>query len=314
MIYTLTLNPAVDLELQIGRFEFNSVARATQSRKDCGGKGFNVSRMLRNLETDSIAMGFVGGKSGEQLEQALLALGIQTQFTKIAGDTRTNVSIVAEENAEHIKVNEAGPTISQAELDNLIMQVEQNLKAGDWWVLGGSLPPGVDVGIYAHLITLIENAGAHAILDSSGEALLEGCKAGPTLIKPNLEEALQLVGITSEAADKTKDWVGEILALGPKSLVISLGKEGALLASPEGHQVVASPKIIERNPIGAGDSLVGGLVWRLSNGDSLAEALRYGIACGAATASQPGTSLGSLTDVNALVVQCDAISETADIV
>jgi 1-phosphofructokinase family hexose kinase len=313
MIYTLTLNPAVDLELQIGRFEFNTVARATQSRKDCGGKGFNVSRMLKNLETNSVAMGFIGGKSGEQLEQTLLSLGIQTDFTQITGDTRTNVSIVSEENAEHIKVNEAGPTISQAELDGLIMQVEKNLKAGDWWVLGGSLPPGVDVSIYAHLVTLIENAGAHVILDTSGEALLEGCKAGPTLIKPNLEEALQLVGITEQAAGKTKDWVGEILALGPKNLVISLGKEGALLATAEGHTVVASPKIIERNPIGAGDSLVGGLVWRLSQGEPLEEALRYGIACGAATASQPGTSLGTLADVNRLVTECEPISETAEI-
>jgi 1-phosphofructokinase family hexose kinase len=212
MIYTLTLNPAVDMELQIGRFEFDSVVRAHETRKDCGGKGFNVSRMLNNLETKSVVMGFLGGKSGEQLEDTLNSLGIDTRFTKIAGDTRTNVSIVSESDGKHIKVNEPGPTVTEAEIENLLQQVKENLAPNDWWVLGGSLPPGVDVNIYAQLVEMIETAGAHAILDSSGDALKEGCKAGPTLIKPNLEEALQLVGLTNETADDTNGWIADLLA------------------------------------------------------------------------------------------------------
>jgi 1-phosphofructokinase family hexose kinase len=305
MIYTLTLNPAVDWELQIDHFELNSVSRSKQSRIDCGGKGFNVSRMLRNLKTDSIAMGFVGGKNGERLESGLREQGVTTDFIWIQGESRTNVSIVALDNAEHIKVNEVGPTVTAIEVAELTRQVENVLAPGDWWVMGGSLPLGVDTDIYAQLIDRIQQAGAHAILDSSGEALLQGCKARPTLVKPNLEEALQLVGITQGGADTMPDWVGKILDLGPKNLVVSLGKEGAMLVTNQEMEMIHTPDIIERNPIGAGDSLVAGVVWQLSQDCSYEDAIRYGVACGAATASKSGTKLGSYNDVMSLVKQCN---------
>jgi 1-phosphofructokinase family hexose kinase len=301
MIYTLTLNPAVDLELQIEQFQFNAVARAKSSRIDCGGKGFNVSRMLRNLNVNSTALGFVGGYNGQRLQSELSALGIHTQFTEINGETRTNVSIVAPGEQQHIKVNESGPEVSKVELENLIATVKQNLEPGDWWVLGGSLPRGVDNSIYAELIQLIEMAGAFVILDSSGEALRLGCLAKPTLAKPNLEEAQQLLGLTAEQLDDATLWCKTLLASGPKNLVVSLGEEGALLVTAQQFEKITSPHIIEVNPIGAGDSMVAGIVWRLSLGESLQQALPYGLACGAATASRSGTDLGSLEQVIELV-------------
>lgn len=304
MIYTLTLNPAVDLELQIEQFQFNSVSRAQGSRMDCGGKGFNVSRMLRNLNVASTAMGFVGGYNGQRLTEALSQLGINTQFTEISGETRTNVSIVAQGEAQHIKVNEAGPEVSKSELASLMKAIKQNLKAGDWWVLGGSLPLGIDNSIYADLIALIEGAGAFAILDSSGEALRLGCLAKPALAKPNLEEAQQLLGLTDRQLDDASIWCDALLNAGPKNLVVSLGEEGALLVTDKDFLKVASPSIQEANPIGAGDSMVAGIVWRLSLGEALQQALPYGLACGAATASRSGTDLGSLEQVTELVKQC----------
>ena len=304
MIYTLTLNPAIDLELQIEQFQFNSVARSQSSRMDCGGKGFNVSRMLRNVNIDSTAMGFVGGYNGQRLKAELSALGINTDFTEISGETRTNVSIVAHSEQQHIKVNEAGPEVSKAELASLIAAVKQNLKAGDWWVLGGSLPRGIDNSIYAELIKLIEGAGAFVILDSSGEALELGCLAKPTLAKPNLDEAQELLGLTSDQLEDSAIWCESLLKSGPKNLVVSLGEEGALLVTEQQFAKVTSPSIIEVNPIGAGDSMVAGIVWRLSLGETLQNALPYGLACGAATASRPGTELGSLEQVTELVKQC----------
>lgn len=304
MIYTLTLNPAVDLELQIEQFQFNSVARAQGSRMDCGGKGFNVSRMLRNVGIDSTAMGFVGGYNGQRLQAELSALGINTEFTEINGETRTNVSIVAHGEQQHIKVNEAGPEISKDELITLIQAVKKNLKAGDWWVLGGSLPPGIEDSIYADLIELIEAAGAFSILDSSGEALKLGCLAKPSLAKPNLDEAQELLGLTTEQLNDSGTWCKALLKSGVKSLVVSLGEDGALLVTDKQFEKVSSPKVVEANPIGAGDSMVAGIVWRLSLGDSLQDALPYGLACGAATASRSGTDLGSLEQVNELVKQC----------
>ena len=301
MIYTLTLNPAVDLELQIDVFEFNAVARATGSRMDCGGKGFNVSRLLKNVGIDSIAMGFIGGFNGQRLQTELQAAGIATNFTQIAGETRTNVSVFAHGSGKHIKVNEAGPAVKADELAKLISLVRAEVKPGDWWVLGGSLPKGVDTSLYAKLVLLIEGAGAHAVLDTSGEALKLGCAAKPTLIKPNLEELAQLLGLAESDLEQSDDWAAAVLALGPKNLVVSLGKDGALLATAGKVERLASPSIVESNPIGAGDSLVAGLVWRLSLGETLPQALRYGLACGAATASRPGTELGSLEQITQLV-------------
>lgn len=298
MIYTVTLNPALDFELKVSHFEFDSVIRAEDSRMDCGGKGFNVSRMLKNLGTPSVTMGFLGGKTGERLEQELQQAGIDTDFTYIAGETRTNVSIVAK---KHIKVNEQGPEVSSEELSSLLDTVKKNVRAGDWWVLGGSLPKGVDASIYAQLITIIREAGAYSLLDSSGEALRLGCAAKPTLIKPNFEEAMELIGESVHANVPVKDWTRRILALGPESLIVSMGKDGALLANGETIETIQSPRIIEKNPIGAGDSLVGGLVHSLSQGKALPEALRYGAACGAATASQSGTELGTKAMVEALL-------------
>ena len=301
MIYTLTLNPAIDLELQIDQFQFNSVKRAQNSTIDCGGKGFNVSRMLHNLNVDSTAIGFIGGYNGQRLKAKLTELGITHQFTEINGETRTNVSIMSDGKRQHIKVNEAGPTISKTELESLITTIKQNLKADDWWVLAGSLPPGVDSTIYADLIKLIQAAGAFVILDSSGEALKLGGAAKPTLAKPNLEEALQLLALNTEQLEDLTLCRHALIKSGFENLVVSLGSEGALLITKKQFRKLTTPNIIEANPIGAGDSMVAGIVWRLSLGESLQQALPYGIACGAATASLPGTQLGTLEQITELL-------------
>jgi len=301
MIYTLTLNPAIDLELQIDQFQFNSVKRAQNSTIDCGGKGFNVSRMLHNLNVDSTAIGFIGGYNGQRLKAKLTELGITHQFTEINGETRTNVSIMSDGKRQHIKVNEAGPTISKTELESLITTIKQNLKADDWWVLAGSLPPGVDSTIYADLIKLIQAAGAFVILDSSGEALKLGGAAKPTLAKPNLEEALQLLALSTEQLEDLTLCRHALIKSGFENLVVSLGSEGALLITKKQFRKLTTPNIIEANPIGAGDSMVAGIVWRLSLGESLQQALPYGIACGAATASLPGTQLGTLEQITQLL-------------
>lgn len=192
MIYTLTLNPAVDLELVVDEFEFDTVGRATASRMDCGGKGFNVSRMLANLQTASVAMGFVGGKSGERLEQTLRSLDIETDFVWIDGETRTNVSIVKKDHSSYLKVNEPGPKVIASDIESLIAKIRGHAKPGDWWVLAGSLPPGVPHTIYADLTRIIEGAGASVMLDTSGETLRVACAAKPSIIKPNMEEAREL--------------------------------------------------------------------------------------------------------------------------
>jgi 1-phosphofructokinase family hexose kinase len=301
MIYTVTLNPAVDRELVVPAIEFDSVLRAVGWRVDWGGKGFNVSRLLASLSAASVAVGFAGGRSGELLRDGLNSLGIQTDFIDIRGETRTNVSIVSQSDNHYVKVNEPGPQVSAHEMATLLARVEGLAQAGDWWVLAGSLPPGMPASIYADLIRILERRGAHVILDTSGEALEQGCRAAPEMVKPNSYEASLLTGMPVESLAQIAAAGRAILKMGPARLVISLGKDGALLMQPGQAWLAYSPQIVERNPIGAGDSMVGGLVWGFSQGLDPCAALRWGIACGAATASLSGTAMGTRSLVESLL-------------
>lgn len=303
MIYTLTLNPAVDRELTVPSIEFDTVLRANEWRVDCGGKGFNVSRMLMALGTSSTALGFVGGRSGELLRDGLHSMGIATDFIAVAGETRTNVSIVSQSADHYIKVNEPGPTITAADLDKLLTQIRQTVQQGQWWVLAGSLPPGVPATIYADIITIVHEAGAYAVLDSSGDALLAGCGKRPFLVKPNEIEASKLTGLPVQTQAEIVAAAQAVQATGVANVVVSLGKAGALLNDGQQSWLAKSPPIEEQNPIGAGDSMVGGLVWGLSQGQPVKEALRWGIACGAATASMSGTAIGTKELVTTLFEQ-----------
>ena len=309
MIYTVTLNPAVDRELTVPTIEFDSVLRASAWRVDYGGKGFNVSRMLRALGSDSVALGFAGGRSGELLRDGLESLGIGTDFVWVAGETRTNVSIVTEAHDHYVKANEPGPTISPAEEIALVRKVRQLAKAGDWWVLAGSLPPGVPASIYMQLIGDIQAAGAWVILDSSGDALRDGCAARPFLAKPNDVEIHKLTGLPVGNMAEIAAAAQAMQRSGVDNVIVSLGKKGALLADAESVWLAASPQIEEKNPIGAGDSMVGGLVWGLSQGFPLPQVLRWGIACGAATASMSGTAVGDRELVESLAAQVNVSRE-----
>ena len=301
MIYTITLNPAVDRELIVPTIKFDKVLRASELRVDLGGKGFNVSRMLISLGAPSVAFGFAGGDSGKLLCKGLNSLGIDTDFIWIVGETRTNVSIVSTDQDRYVKVNEPGPTILEHEQQALLAQVRKLAAKGDWWVLSGSLPPGVPANYYAQIISLVKRAGGYAILDASGPALRHGCEAGPLLVKPNDVEAHNLTGCPVNTISEIASAAAEIQGLGVGNVVISLGKKGAILVDDQQAWMLTSQDIVEGNPIGAGDSLVGGLVWGLDQGFTLPEALGWGIACGAATASQSGTAVGRRDQVEELV-------------
>jgi 1-phosphofructokinase family hexose kinase len=305
MIYTITLNPAVDRELTVPELEFDSVLRAIDWRVDFGGKGFNVSRMLKVLGADSVAMGFAGGRSGELLRDGLTSLGIGTDFVWVEGETRTNVSIVNQTHEHYLKANEPGPQITAARQAELMDKIRSLASDGDLWVLAGSLPPGVPPTIYAEMIEVVQAAKGRAILDTSGEALRYGCRSGPYLVKPNAYEANQLTGLPVENQEQIAAAATAIRALGSANIVVSLGKDGAMLVDEHGAWVANSPRIEARNPIGAGDSMVGGLVYGLQAGLELKEALRWGVACGASAASQSGTGVGTRHLVESLLAQVE---------
>ena len=293
MIYTLTLNPAIDREFTVNTVEFDTVLQAIESQVDFGGKGFNVSRLLKSMGTPSTAIGFVGGRAGEQMRDGLRLLEITTDFVWISEETRTNISIVTQSPNHYIKVNEKGPLVDESKQRELLGKIESIARSGDWWVLAGSLPPGVPDSFYAQITEILNDRKAITILDTIGESLRLGCRAKPFLVKPNAEEACHLTGLPVENTAQVELAATEIRKMGAQNVVVSLGKKGALLQTSDGSWLVHSPKIKEKNPIGAGDSMVGGLVWALAQGHPLKESLGWGAASGAATASMSGTEVGS---------------------
>ncbi|CAG1007705.1 partial 1-phosphofructokinase, partial [Anaerolineales bacterium] len=257
MIYTLTPNPAVDRELAVPAMEFDSVLRATESRIDFGGKGFNVSRLLKGMETPSTAIGFLAGNAGELLQNGLRSLDIGTDFVWVPGETRTNVSIVTQSHDHYIKVNEKGPLVDATKQQELLDKIDSLAKRGEWWVLAGSMPPGVADDFYARVVNVLNKHDALAVLDTTGESLRIGCGEKPFLVKPNAEEAHVLTGLPMNTPVEIATGAEAIRKMGAQNVVVSMGKEGALLHTARETWLTHSPKIQEKNPIGAGDSMVG---------------------------------------------------------
>jgi 1-phosphofructokinase family hexose kinase len=301
MIYTVTLNPALDREYVVPELAENTVLRASAVNVDFGGKGFNVSRMLASLGRSSIALGFVGGNTGQVLSDGLRESGINTDFVEVNGETRINTGIFETNGSSHIKVNEAGPAISETEINQLLKKINQLAKPGDWWVLAGSLPPGVPSDLYARMIRMINSAGGKSILDTSGESLKLGLIASPYMIKPNVFEVRELTKMSADSLNQMRKIAAVIHEMGVKKIVISAGKEMALFSTGEVCWKATPPQIEEANPIGAGDAMLAGIVFGLDSGEADDRAFAWGIAAGAAAARQPGTSIPTRSDVELLL-------------
>lgn len=315
MIYTVTLNPVLDRTLSVPAIIFDEVLRATAVRFDWGGKGFNVSRALKALGGESVALGFTGGTTGQMLERGLEELGIATDLTPISGETRTNIVISEGGSGRYIKVNEAGPLVQEEEQEAFLAKVRQRANPGDCWVLSGSLPPGIPPDFYALLVDLVQAQGGRAFLDASGEPFRLGCAAAPFLVKPNALEAEEATGISIRAGKDPRN--GEdaqleesaraaaafFLGQGVVFVALSLGADGLLFASREGMALVRPPKVPIGNPTGAGDSLLAGLVWALGRGYTPHEIAGWGVASGTAAAMQAGTGVGTFQEVEAIYKQ-----------
>ena len=253
MIYTVTLNPALDKEYHVAELLPNAVLRAASVKVDYGGKGFNIARMVSALGSECAALGFVGGHTGQvaarRAGRASASLPILCRWGE---ETRTNISIVNDKDSTYYKVNEAGPQVSEREVEELLRKVEGLVEPDDWWVLAGSLPRGVPADIYAGLITLIRQGGAWAVLDSSGEAFRLGCAAGPFLVKPNLEEIAQITDIGAADGSGISRAINSVHKLGVQNILLSAGGGKSVCSDGLRMWIGQPPKIEEKNPTGAG--------------------------------------------------------------
>jgi 1-phosphofructokinase family hexose kinase len=301
MIYTLTLNPALDREVTVSKISMDQVLRAEFIQTDVGGKGFNVSRALLALGAESIVVGFIGGATGEQLEKGLNLLGIQTNFVRILGETRTNVSVVDTAHTHYLKVNEPGPFVTDSELSMMLERISSLARKGDWWIIAGSTPPGIQTSYIVEIIRQIQSSDARVVLDMDGAFLYAGCSSGVFLVKPNAIEAGVLVGGEINTIEAALNALPLVHKFNARQVAISLGKLGGVYSNGFQRWWARSPMIKEHNPIGAGDAMLAGLVWAIQKGLEGCDILKWGMACGAAAASLDGTAVGSYTLVESLL-------------
>ncbi|MFW5686757.1 MAG: 1-phosphofructokinase [Halanaerobium sp.] len=296
MIKTLTLNPALDKTIIVESFRLNQLNRIKKVHKDAGGKGINVSKMLKNLGQPSRAAGFLGGAAGDYIKSEVEKMGIETEFVETAEETRTNTKMVDPVNNTFTDLNEAGAFIVKENIAELKEKIFKDLKKDDILVLAGSVPAGVEDDIYYRLIKIAAEKGVKTILDADGPLFRAGIKAAPTLIKPN-EHELGL-HFKEEFKDlKTMIRKAEsLLDLGIEMIMLSLGKEGAVFITAAEKYRIEPLKLDVKSTVGAGDAMVAGLAFGLENKLSLEEMLKTAAACSSATLIREGTEMGSRED------------------
>lgn len=300
MIYTITLNPAVDKTITLKDFSVNHVNRADDVREDAGGKGINVSKMIRNLKGESIALGICAGSSGAFILNQMDEMGLDHLFVRGKGETRTNIKIVDELNKTFTDINEPGRPVAEDSLKSLEDLLFSKITGGDFLVLAGSVPTNVSKDIYRSWIERANQKGAKVILDADRELLEQGILAGPYLIKPNMDEleALfhQKIGNIEEGITLAKG----LLKYGIQIIVISRGKDGSVVVTPDKTWMLNGLTVPVKSTVGAGDSMVAALAFALHKGDSLEEAMTLGVAASSASIMQEGTIMGSLEAINDL--------------
>ncbi len=288
-VLTLTVNPAIDRTIAVDRLVFEDRAYILSRTDAAGGRGINAARVLTNFGATAIAI-TTSGRQAHKFEEQLHQDSFGKEIVKIRHNVRMNLTITDRQGLS-IKLNEVGPSVTQAEQNRILKAVEKLLPAACWLMLCGSLPPGVDAHFYTKLIRLAAKHKVQTLLDTDGDALLHGIEGEPTVVKPNQSEAERLLNRALITRAHCIEAVQQIRAMGPKCAVLSLGARGVVAASPEGVLEVMPPQVETRSPIGAGDAMAAALVWALDRGDSFREALRWGVAAGTASSKLPGISL-----------------------
>lgn len=303
MIYTVTLNPTLDNTIEVEELLYDDVNNIKEVRKRAGGKGIVVSRVINELGGQSIALGFVGGYVGMELEGSLLNEGVSCNLIKIHEETKTNVIIYQRKKKLQTLLSTREPAISPLEIAGFFEKIKE-IPEGSYVVISGNPPEGVNDSFFAQIITTLKDKDINVFLDTDGEALKKGVGAAPFLIKPNIYEFGRL-------AEKNIVDIDEILEYSQRYsnmityIVVSMGAQGVVGISRHGNYCIVPPKVKVRSSMGAGDSLLAGVVYGLSEGSSFEEALVTGVACGTAS---------TLNQENGLCIKEDVYNIKKDIV
>jgi 1-phosphofructokinase len=294
------MNPALDEAISIGHVDMGEINRCALDALDPGGKGINASRVIKRLGRSTSALGFAGGVTGSVLRARLDEEGVPNELIEVPGFTRINVMLFEGDSRRRTRFYLPGPAVDSDHLA-LLRGMLEKVEPGPVVVLGGSLPPGIPDDAYAMLCSWLQARGSEVIIDASGSALRAALATKPLLIKPDLEEAQELLGRELQTEAQIVAAATELLTQGPRNVVISCGAHGAIGVGPDGCWKATPPKVIARSTVGSGDSMVAGLAIAFAERRGLVEGLRLGSAAGAATAMLAGTHLANLDDIERLL-------------
>ncbi len=297
MIYTVTLNPAIDFVINMDNPLIGTINRSESEALYCGGKGINVSTILKELDVESIATGFLAGFTGKEIEDTLKAKGIQTDFVHLeSGFSRINVKIRSDEETD---INTKGPNISDYDVHLLIKKLEE-IKSDDVLVLSGSAPKNADDTIYAKILSKVAKSGAMTVVDTTKKKLLNTLEYKPFLVKPNIQELMETFNAKINSLHDVEKYAIKLQNLGAKNVLVSMGDKGSVLFSEDKQVILQSaPNGEAINTVGAGDSMVAGFVAGYLKTKDYKYALKLATACGSATAFSEG--LGRQNEIHRML-------------
>ncbi|MDR0298521.1 MAG: 1-phosphofructokinase [Streptococcaceae bacterium] len=281
MIYTVTLNPALDYFMRYDQVEIGGVNRTSNTLVSAGGKGILESRMLTLLGVPNIALGFIGGFSGQAIIDDLTQDGVVSEFTPIHGQTRINVKVKKQD--EETSYDALGPDITEEEIQHFLVKFGR-LKPSDSIVFAGNIPQVLGEDFYATLIQKVKAAGAEFAIDVDGQKLLKTLADRPLVIKPNKAELAEIFAENFESYEEIIPYGEKLLVMGAQNVIVSMGAEGALLFTKQGNYYAPVVKGTLKNSIGAGDSTVAGFIAEYSQSQDPVKAFKQGVACGTAKA------------------------------
>lgn len=303
MITTVTLNTSVDKLYLVDKLEDYTVMRVKEVHNTAGGKGLNVSRVAALLGEQVTALGFAGGYNGQYAEALLKKDGIESAFTTIQSETRSCINIRETSTSKHTELLEPGAMVTETEADQFLLEYQSRIQQADVITISGSVPQGIPIDFYAKLIHCAKQKQKPVLLDTSGKLLMEGIKAKPTLIKPNTDEMMQLLGRTIHSEEDVVRAALELQERGVENIVISLGKDGAVAVCKEGIFRCKTPDIPVINTVGCGDSMIAGLAVGMSRHLSMQETLRLAMAVSTANALTMQTGNFRKEDLETLLTQ-----------
>lgn len=302
MIMTVTLNPSIDKRYVIDNFKEGSVMRVTTCEYTAGGKGINLTKNLHILGANAVVTGVVGGFAGEYIINYLKKMGIKTTFTKVLGETRSCVNLFDSEKGVQSEFLEPGETISEAEIQEFFEVYKTAIDGVNVITMSGSALKGFPYNIYAQLIEIAKNNGIKTILDVSGKYLIEGVKAKPFMIKPNIDEIQQLVGKILKDENEIIEAIKE-LNKDIQLVVVSLGKDGSIIGHNKNIYKVFSPDIKTVNTVGCGDALSAGYAYGINLNFSFEEMAKRATAVATSNAMNEKTGYFEMDDYNAILPQ-----------